>query len=263
MRALDNIRTSISRRWLSLGGWVLFTSILFARPLIRLVQLSLSNDDASHLILIPFLTAGLFYLERRSIFRTPSFEVGLSFLLVSLGFGLVVGTRLPGHALTPDLQLTSSISALVLFWTAGFSFFFGGAAVKAAYFPLLFLLFTVPPPNFLFSGSSICLRAGSADITGALFDLLGVPALREGLRLSPCPGKHRNSKGMQRYTVKHCAFRPGIACSAFRPTSFLEETVLLGLRTSHYDLEEWNPHRNSDGAGNLCGPGLSSRKTSP
>ncbi len=140
----------------------------------------MSNPDASHLILIPFLAAGLFYIERRCIFRTLSTNVGFGTLLVAIGVGLVVGTRLAGQALTPDIELTGYISALVLFWTAGFSFFFGGAALKAAHFPLLFLWLMVPLPDFLLQRIIYLLRVGSADITGALFDLLGVPALREG-----------------------------------------------------------------------------------
>ncbi len=177
---LDNTRISLSRRWLLFSVWVLIASVLFLRPLTRLVHLSLSNDDASHLLLIPFLAAGLLYIERHSIFRTPSTNVGLGCLVAALGIGLVVGTRLAGQALTPDLQLTGYISALALFWTAGFSLFFGEAAVKAADFPLLFLWLMVPPPTFVLNRIIYLLQAGSADITGALFDLLGVPALREG-----------------------------------------------------------------------------------
>jgi len=177
---LDNARTSLSRRWLLFGVWVLIASVLFVRPLTRLVHLSLSNDDTSHVILIPFLAAGLLYIERHSIFRTPSTNVGLGSVLAALGIGVVVGTRLAGQALTPDIQLTGYISALALFWTAGFSLFFGGAAVKAAYFPLLFLWLMVPPPSFVLNRIIYFLQAGSADITGALFDLFGIPALREG-----------------------------------------------------------------------------------
>ncbi|MGB2621037.1 MAG: exosortase/archaeosortase family protein [Candidatus Acidiferrum sp.] len=176
----DNAWRGISSPWVLFSGWIIFTSLLFVQQLFRLFRLAMSNPDASHLILIPFLAAGLFYIERRSIFRTLSTSLGLGSLLVALGIGLVVSTRLAGLALTPDLQLACYISALVLFWTAGFSFFFGGAALKAAYFPLLFLWLMVPLPNFLVQRIIYLLRAGSADITGALFDLLGVPALREG-----------------------------------------------------------------------------------
>jgi exosortase len=170
----------ISRRWLLFSGWIVFSSLLFVRPLIRLVHLSLSNSDASHLILIPFLAACVLYIERRSIFRTLSSHVGLSSLLLFLGFGLSVGTQLAVNSLTSDLELTCYILALLLLWIAGFAFSFGRAAVRAAYFPLLFLLLTVPPPNFLLDRIIYLLQAGSSDITGALFDLFGVPALREG-----------------------------------------------------------------------------------
>jgi exosortase len=68
----------------------------------------------------------------------------------------------------------------VLFWVAGFALLFGKAASRAGYFPLLFLFLMVPPPNFLLDDVIYLLQAGSAWITGALFDLLGVPVLREG-----------------------------------------------------------------------------------
>jgi exosortase len=63
---------------------------------------------------------------------------------------------------------------------AGFSFLFGRAASKAAYFPLLFLILMVPFPQAMLDRIIYVLQTGSAWITGALFDVLGVPALREG-----------------------------------------------------------------------------------
>ena len=170
----------VLRPWLLFGGWIAISSLLFLRPLIALVHLSLSNADASHLILIPFFFAGLLYIERRSIFRSLSSDLGSGSLLVFLGVGLVTGARLAGQSLEPDLQLTSYISALVLLWIAGFAFSFGRAAIKAAHFPLIFLFLTVPLPTFVLNRIIYLLQAGSADITGALFDLFGVPALREG-----------------------------------------------------------------------------------
>ena len=158
------------------------SSILFVEPFVKLVRLSLTNDDASHLILIPFLAAALIFIERRAIFRDVSSNVGLGTMLVLLapGVGLVASARLAENSLTPDLQLSVYIIALLLFWVAGFAFSFGWAAVKAARFGLLFLFLMVPPPNFLLHRVIYLLQAGSAFIAGALFDLFGVPALREG-----------------------------------------------------------------------------------
>ena len=77
---MHDTRNNVSKRWLLFGVWVAVSSLLFAKPLLALllalVHLSLTNDDASHLIVIPFLTAGLVFMERRTIFKHPSFSAG-------------------------------------------------------------------------------------------------------------------------------------------------------------------------------------------
>jgi exosortase len=162
------------------GVWVAFSSLFFAKPLIALVHLSLTNDDASHLIVIPFLTAGLVLIERRTIFNNLSFSAGGGIFLF-LSVIIVLSVRLAGDRVTPDLRLTGHVLALILLWIAGFAFSFGKAAVKSAYFSFLFLFLTVPLPNFLLERIISLLQAGSAEITEVLFNLTGVPVLREGL----------------------------------------------------------------------------------
>lgn len=177
---MDDTRNNVSKRWLLFGVWVAVSSLLFAKPLIALVHLSLTNDDASHLIVIPFLTAGLVFIERRAIFNHPSFSAGGGIFLF-LSVIIAIGVRLAGDIMTPDLRLTGNVLAVILLWIAGFAFSFGKAAVKSAYFSLLFLFLTVPLPNFLLERIISLLQAGSAEITEVLFNLTGVPALREGL----------------------------------------------------------------------------------
>jgi len=177
---LHDTRNNVLKRWLLFGVWVAVSSLLFARPLVALVQLSLANDDASHLILIPFLTAGLVFIERRTIFNHLSFHAGGGIFLFLSGI-IVLSVRLAGDKVAPDLRLTGNVLAVLLLWIAGFAFSFGKAAVKSAYFPLLFLFLTVPLPNFLLERVISLLQAGSAEITEVLFNLTGVPVLREGL----------------------------------------------------------------------------------
>ncbi len=178
--ALDDTRNIDSKRWLLFTVWIVVSSFLFAKPLIALVRLSLTNDDASHLILIPFLTAGLLFMERRTIFNNLSFNTGGGiFLFLSVIIALSV--RFAGDKVPPDLRLTGNILALILLWITGFAFSFGKAAVKSAYFSFLFLFLTVPLPNFLLERIISLLQAGSAEITEVLFNLTGVPVLRDGL----------------------------------------------------------------------------------
>src|SRR5260370_31288920 len=180
LSALDDTRNNVLKHWLLFSVWIMVSSLLFAKPLIALVRFSLTNHNASHSILIPFLTAGLLFIERRTIFNDLSFHVGGGIFLF-LSVIIVLSVRLAGDMVTPDLWLTGSVLAVILLWIAGFAFSFGKAAVKSAYFSLLFLFLTVPLPNFLLERIISLLQAGSAEITEVLFNLTGVPALRDGL----------------------------------------------------------------------------------
>ncbi len=177
---MHDARNNVLKRWLLFGVWVAVSSLLFAKPLIALVHLSLTNDDASHLILIPFLTAGLVFIERRTIFNNLSFHAGGGIFLF-LSVIIAISVRLAGDMVAPDLRLAENVLAVILLWIAGFAFYFGEAAVKSAYFSFLFLFLTVPLPNFLLERIISLLQAGSAEITEVLFNLTGVPVLREGL----------------------------------------------------------------------------------
>ena len=77
-------------------------------------------------------------------------------------------------------MLAGYVFALVLVWLSGFALFFGREALKNGRFPLLFLFLTIPFPVVLLNHSIYLLQKGSADITEMIFDLVGVPALREG-----------------------------------------------------------------------------------
>ena len=213
---MDDTRNNVLKRWLLFSVWIMVSSVLFAKPLIALVRLSLTNDNASHLILIPFLTAGLLFIERRTIFNNLSFHAsGGIFLFLSVI--IAISVRLAGDKLIPDLRLTSNVVAVILLWIAGFAFSFGKAALKSAYFPLLFLFLTIPLPNFLLEHIISLLQAGSAEIAEILFNLTGVPVLREGL-------------------VFHL---PGVNIEVARECSGIRSTMalfILALPVVHYGL---------------------------
>jgi exosortase len=218
--ALDDTNPNARMRCLLFGCWIVLSSLLFSHAIAALVRMSLSNADASHLVLIPFISAGVLFIERQRIFRNLSYNIPLggSLLFGAVCAGLV--TNLAGNASSLDLQLSGYILSLVLFWVAGFTLLFGKAASKAACFPLFFLLLIIPPPNFLLGRLIYLLQAGSAWITGAIFDLFGVPALREGF-------------------VFHLA-RANIEiakeCSGIRSSMAL---LILGLLVAHFRLKSF------------------------
>ena len=169
-------------RWRLLFAWIVLSLLLFLKPVVAVVRLSLSQDDASYLVIIPFISAAVLYLERHKIVQQTSIDkmLGGTFLLLA-GLAVLISSHLGKSNPLLGLQLSGWILALVLFWVSGFAFLFGRAALKAAHFPFLFLLLMVPIPTFVLDRIIFVLQEGSAWITGALFDLVGVPALREGL----------------------------------------------------------------------------------
>jgi exosortase len=171
---LSDAKTAMRNRWVWFSGWIFLSSLFFVRPLIALIRVSLSNDDVSYIVLIPFLSAAVLFIERRKVFFELSVDKALGGCILTLGVFTAVAARLLGGV------LSVYILSLVLLWLAGFALFFGRAASKAAQFSLLFLFLMVPPPNIVLDRIIYLLQAGSTWITAGLFDLFHVPALREG-----------------------------------------------------------------------------------
>jgi exosortase len=171
---MSDTNTAMRNRWVWFSGWIFLSSLFFVRPLMVLIRVSLSNDDVSYIVLIPFLSAAVLFIERRKVFFELSVDKTLGGCILILGVFTAVASRLLGGV------LSVYILSLVLLWLAGFALFFGKAASKAAQFSLLFLFLMVPPSNILLDRVVYLLQAGSAWITAGLFDLFHVPALREG-----------------------------------------------------------------------------------
>src|SRR5882724_676364 len=94
--AVNAIEQTFRKRCLLFTGWVVIASTLFAHSLVALIRVSVSTDDASYLILIPFISAYVVFVERRKIFQTLSYDaiVGCSLLLaaVCVAFGASLTT---------------------------------------------------------------------------------------------------------------------------------------------------------------------------
>ena len=166
-------------RWLIFGAWVLISLLLFAKPVYELFQLANNDETASHILLIPFITAWLLYTERKQVQPEAVFSIwpSMLFLLPSL---LIALLSLRCEVCTPKTRLSGYTLSLVLLVVAGFIFALGAAAAKSSGFALVFLLFSVPIPD-LFLGKIIYgLQAGSAAIAEFFFNLSGAPVLRQG-----------------------------------------------------------------------------------
>ncbi|HET7106140.1 MAG TPA: exosortase/archaeosortase family protein [Candidatus Acidoferrum sp.] len=169
----------LPNRWLIFAVWVLLALLLFAKPVYALFQLASHDETASHILLIPFVTAWLLYTERKPLQPEVPFglHAGMLFLVPSL---LATILSLSCQDCAPRTRLSGYVLALVLLVVAGFVVAFGAAAAKSSSFALAFLLFAIPIPD-LFLGKIIhALQAGSAAIAEVFFNLSGAPVLRQG-----------------------------------------------------------------------------------
>lgn len=213
-----NAETQINHRRLFLYGlWVTFSIILFWQPCIALVRFSLANDDASHVVLIPFLSAWLIYTEHKQIFRRVFFDYSLAGILLAVSAATYVWTFRSSASWTQAEMVAGYTLALVLLWISGFVLIFGREAFRSARFSLLFLFLTVPLPDALLNGSIHFLQKGSADVTEMIFDLLRVPALREGFV----------------FHLAHVSIEVARECSGIRSSMAL---LILALIVGHFFL---------------------------
>ena len=177
---LRKIKQSESGRWLFFSLWICASFVFFLGPLTDVFRFAAHNEDVSHIFLIPVVSVGLIYFRRQSIFQRLSYDIVLGPILALVGLAVALTARWRGPASTLRESLSVYMAALVLMWIAGFVFFFGRHAAKNARFSLLFLLLAVPLPDFLLARVVYLLQRGSTEMVGALFDLIGVPYVRDG-----------------------------------------------------------------------------------
>jgi len=209
---------SLSRRVLLYLAWVALTCLLFLNPLRAFVSYSLSNDDASHVVLIPFISAWILYLERKRTFKALGSDVARASVFLAAGIALVLLAFLAGSHSSALNRLSFYILALILFWTAGFAFFFGRTTLRNARFPLTFLLLTIPIPDFLLDRAIYFLQKGSAEVAALLFDWSGVPFLRDGFV----------------FRLAHVSIEVARECSGIRSSLAL---LILAILVAHFYLE--------------------------
>ena len=165
--------------WLLFGVWVLLSLALFWKPVYALIQLASHDDTASHIVLIPFVSAWLLYTERKDPQRECAFKIWPAALFI-VASALVALFPLTCNICASGIRLSGYALSLVLLVIAGFVFTLGSAVAKSSWFALAFLLFLVPIPEIFLGKIIYGLQAGSAAIAEFFFNLSGAPVLREG-----------------------------------------------------------------------------------
>ena len=180
----QDISGSATRRHWYFAGFVAASVIVSWKALTALVLFSLHEESSSHILLIPLISIYLFYVERKRIskfLRTGAVRHASVILAGALLFFLFIVVRFFADQAS---HLPVTISLLVVAWIGAFALFYGPSALRAAAFPLFFLLLMIPLPQGVLARSIYLLQSGSTDIAYFLFRVVGVPVFRQGFFLT-------------------------------------------------------------------------------
>jgi exosortase len=151
------------------------------RPLFNTFALALRVDEYTHLLLIVPISAWLIFSER-SLWvpgSEPAAGSGSVLLIIAILIGVFSRALAP-----PDMQLSVSMMAIVIWWIGSFVLCFGARIARLFLFPLCFLFWLVPIPAPLLERIIAIWQHGSAISASLLFSALGIPNTQDGVMLS-------------------------------------------------------------------------------
>lgn len=170
-------------RLLGLAGSLGLLTLLFVRPLAQLLDLALQNELHSYIPLVPFISAYLLYNQPRTVgsYRT---SFGATATVTAVGVAALVASIQFQDRLNVNDELSLSMVAYVSFIGASGFLFLGSDRMRAAAFPVGFLVFMVPLPDVAVTWLELKLVAASADAAALLFTWTGTPLFRQGTLLT-------------------------------------------------------------------------------
>lgn len=138
------------------------------------------SDYYDHILVIPFMSAALFYWRRKPIFADVLYlpKFGIPLALSSVVFYVVGFARL--LPVSPNILISWLAFSSLLAFIGAFVCLFGARAFQKARFPLFFLAFMIPLPHVILEYFIYALQISSTEVTDILFSLTGVPYFREG-----------------------------------------------------------------------------------
>jgi exosortase len=178
---MSNRNLASQRSPLFLFGVLFALSIaIWFRPLISSFALGYRDSEYTHILLIIPVSLTLIFLDWKAPKELSKGSLIPGAILMSLAGAVTVAVRLGVIDVHPDERLSLNMVALVLWWIGAFIFCFGFSAFKGAVFPLCFLFWLVPIPQFLLDPIVRLLQEGSAASADLIFAIAGVPVARDG-----------------------------------------------------------------------------------
>ena len=176
-------KTSGPARPIAYAAFTLILGLAFIKPLVDLVDYALQTDLYSHILLIPFISAYLIFIQRAQLPKDYKTSLGWALILLFCGLLTLISVWIslkvdPPVSQNDYLSLTT-FSFICLLVTGGF-LFLGRKWMAAAAFPLGFLVFMVPLPDRALHFLETASQVASTEAAAIFFSITGTPMLRDG-----------------------------------------------------------------------------------
>jgi exosortase C (VPDSG-CTERM-specific) len=162
------------------AGFVVLLMLLFIHPLTRLILYAAQSNLYSHIVLVPFITAYLLYLQRGRPAIAYRTSIGGAVALGGIGIVAVAAAIEWRGSLSMNDGLALMALAFVSFVAAGGFLFFGSKWMASKAFPFAFLIFMVPLPDAAVNWLEKASVLASAEAAALFFNLTGTPLARQG-----------------------------------------------------------------------------------
>lgn len=175
-------RKTAQLRHFALAGGILV--ICFAMPLWELFRFAAGSELYSYILLIPFISFYLLWLKRETlpVSTQPTRLISIIFFLAGLALTAMYWLLLRSSLRSAyDDYLAVMTICFLLFFYGISSLFWGAQTLRAAAFPLAFLIFLVPIPLAATQEINSFLQSGSALAAAGFFSLTGTSYFQNGL----------------------------------------------------------------------------------
>jgi exosortase C (VPDSG-CTERM-specific) len=173
-------QSGIPRRFLLFLGYVAILVGVFAVPLTTWARYASGSDVHSYVVLIPLVTAYLIYIRWSQLPREYHSSPGVAVIPIIGGAMALVASWQFQDRLSQGDYVTVMIAVFVCFIVAGAYLILGQRWIRAAAFPLGFLIFMIPLPSGAIDALEIASQNASAEVANLLFIITGTPTLRDG-----------------------------------------------------------------------------------
>jgi len=171
--------------WRFWGGACFAVVLLaaFGQPLLALIKYAAGSQLYSYILLVPFVSTYLLYLRRDQLPKKYVIDLPLAIVSLAGGLGVLGFTYwldFVGRAPADNDRLTLLTLSFLCCLAAGGFFFLGRGWMRAAAFPLAYLIFMVPMPDAMADALETASKYASAEVANLLFHFSGTPFLRAG-----------------------------------------------------------------------------------